>query len=417
MKTSLLFSGALLCAALSLPATLQAALTVHEWGTFTILQGSDGQALRWYQPHSDYHKLPAFVRRPQMNGFAFKATAPDGAALARMETPVLYFYPDAELDISVTASMSSGRITEWFPHGLNPGVAAGQSPRALQWIGRLLAPDSPLASSIPRSTDDAGKHYDFARNVPDAWLFRSSLPKPAPQLDPADPRKELPAVPQLDRMIFYRGAADPAVPLLISTADDTTFSIHNASGQPVAAAFAVQAGPQGIAWTRLDGLQPTAWVDGAWQHIRSFTFPPAAPREEAAAALRKAVTETLVTEGLTPAEAAAMVATWQDLWFMETGTRVLSILPDDWVASTVPLSIEPQPDKLERVYVLRTELLTKARENTLAQLLAAPGDPAAGRPAFAALELGRFAQGALLRAKTLLGQQHDQRFTTLSTNP
>lgn len=34
--------------------------------------------------------------------------------------------------------------------------------------------------------------------------------------------------------------------------------------------------------------------------------------------------------GLTKEEAKAMIATWHDVWFTETGTRVLAILPRAW---------------------------------------------------------------------------------------
>ena len=416
MKIASIPSGVLLLAALSLPCTLHAGLTVHEWGTFTVLQGSDGQALRWYEPLRDYHALPAFVHRPQANP-VMKATAPDGAAIARMETPVLYFYPDAEMDISVTASLQGGRLTEWFPDALRTAPSLEQSPRSLQWIGHLFPANAPVAAHIPRNEDAAGRHYDAARAVPDAWIFRSSLPKPAPRPDPVDAKRFLPPVAEVDRVLFYRGAADLQPPVQVTTGDDATFSLSNVSGQPMAAAFALQSSPKGIAWVRMDGFQPVQWVDGKPVNIKSFTFPEAKDRTEGIATLSRAVTETLVTEGLTPAEAAAMVTTWQDLWFTETGTRVLSILPEPWVDQTVPLSINPVPDKLERVYVLRTEILTKFREETLADLLAGGGDPAAGRPQLAALELGRFTFGALPRAKQILNARQDARFSALLAAP
>jgi len=131
------------------------------------------------------------------------------------------------------------------------------------------------------------------------------------------------------------------------------------------------------------------------------------------AGLRKAVTESLVTEGLTPAEAAAMVATWQDLWFEETGIRVLTVLPEEWVKEFVPLSITPAPEKLDRVYVLRSEILTKERTETVAELITRTGDPAADAARLKALELGRFARGALVSANQLVTQRNESRFFTL----
>ena len=41
-----------------------AGMVVHEWGTFTVLQGSNGADLEWYQPQHDLVGLPKFVQSP-----------------------------------------------------------------------------------------------------------------------------------------------------------------------------------------------------------------------------------------------------------------------------------------------------------------------------------------------------------------
>src|SRR5262245_19910917 len=71
-------------------------LEVHEWGTFTSVQGSDGVLLEW-QPFAA-PDLPSFVynwRRPGL-GRQMPATLLFGKggirSLQRMETPVIYFY-------------------------------------------------------------------------------------------------------------------------------------------------------------------------------------------------------------------------------------------------------------------------------------------------------------------------------------
>jgi|GEM_PF-5863102 len=108
-----------------------------------------------------------------------------------------------------------------------------------------------------------------------------------------------------------------------------------------------------------------------------------------------------------------MVATWQDLWFEETGTPVLTVLPEEWVAEFVPLRITPAPAKLDRVYVLRSEILTKSRTKTVAELITRTGDPAADAARLKALEPGRFARGALASANQLVTQRNESRFFTL----
>ena len=52
-----------------------------------------------------------------------------------------------------------------------------------------------------------------------------------------------------------------------------------------------------------------------------------------------------------------MVATWSDSWF-EEGARLLYIAPRAAVDAIVPLSINPAPTDLTRVFVGRMELVT-----------------------------------------------------------
>ena len=83
------------------------------------------------------------------------------------------------------------------------------------------------------------------------------------------------------------------------------------------------------------------------------------------------------------------------------------------VTGLVPLRITPAPEKLDRVYVLRSEILTKARTETLADLISTPGDPAAAAPRLKALELGRFSRGALTAAHQLVTRRNEERFYSL----
>jgi hypothetical protein len=53
-----------------------------------------------------------------------------------------------------------------------------------------------------------------------------------------------------------------------------------------------------------------------------------------------------------------MVATWRDSWF-EEGTRVLYVVPRSNIDTVLPLDIRPQPVEMERVFVGRTEVITK----------------------------------------------------------
>ena len=126
--------------------TRAAALEVHEWGTFTVLQGSDGHVIQWYQAPDKIVDLPPFVRfNPYVRGkIATGNWASAGLDTIRMETPVLYFYPEEEMDVTVSATFPDGRITEVFPPPF--GVSATET----IWSGTLLPPDSPQREKNPR---------------------------------------------------------------------------------------------------------------------------------------------------------------------------------------------------------------------------------------------------------------------------
>src|SRR2546425_4746170 len=79
-------------------------LTAHEWGTFTSIAGSDGQAVEW-SPLTGSTDLPAFVEHFRDPGFKLGLRG-----TVRMETPVLYFYSSKEETVSVSVAFAKGVI-------------------------------------------------------------------------------------------------------------------------------------------------------------------------------------------------------------------------------------------------------------------------------------------------------------------
>jgi hypothetical protein len=73
--------------------------------------------------------------------------------------------------------------------------------------------------------------------------------------------------------------------------------------------------------------------------------------------LRGKLAEELTEMGLYREEAGAMIETWRDSWF-EEGLRVFYILPRPKVDQLLPISIQPAPEQLARVFVGRVELLS-----------------------------------------------------------
>lgn len=92
-------------------------LEVHEWGTFTSMQGVDGHSLEGL--HHEEEALPSFVHRVVETPVTESSNGKGGIFASRvsekMETPVIYFYADKKMNVSVDVAYSSGIMSEWFP--------------------------------------------------------------------------------------------------------------------------------------------------------------------------------------------------------------------------------------------------------------------------------------------------------------
>jgi hypothetical protein len=85
--------------------------------------------------------------------------------------------------------------------------------------------------------------------------------------------------------------------------------------------------------------------------------------------LRERLESELIEMGLYRKEAHAMLETWRDSWF-EEGMRVFYILPRASVDTLLPLSIEPAPSQLARVFVGRVALLAPWMKQEIGAALA-----------------------------------------------
>jgi hypothetical protein len=154
-------------------------LTVHEWGTFTSIEGPDGRAMDWL-PLRGSTDLPDFVEH--FREVAFKGGL---CGTVRMETPVLYFYSPQETTVSVNVSFHKGLITEWYPHansansGLTPKDFAlfnMKNPGAISWNSVHIDPHAaadfrwhtarkiPLLSRCCRLPSPAQRHSLLGRH-------------------------------------------------------------------------------------------------------------------------------------------------------------------------------------------------------------------------------------------------------------
>jgi len=414
MKTKSLFRHIGLFTGILLPASLSA-FEVHEWGTFTVLVSSRGQTVNWYQPYSDSAKLPAFVM--MNNAMVMKSNIK--AARVRMETPVIYFYPEEETTVSVRVAFANGNITERFPTtndgpygsmGTQPSfilniepsmtcVAVGPTresifnqrmrefsvntaPTVARWTGKLLPPDHANAKLIPAVDAQQGENYAAARNVPDAWIFQSDAPG----------NSFIPATQQVEKFIFYRGAGQSLPPYCVSMPDDhsVTFTNQSQSASTFQVALRVRDGQ--ATWVQIPNISSPATKSAP---SATITFPEKTiSLDQADRELRALFLGELTTRGLTQAEAQAMIDTWNHTWFAESGQRVFTIVDRTWVDSNLPLGITPEPKKLERVFVARFEVLSPADEKKLGAIMTKQASNTQTVTKIADLELGRFSNGA-----------------------
>src|SRR3954454_13047171 len=95
----------------SAKASQKSELVVHEWGTFTSIAGKDGVALEW-RPLNGASDLPKFVHSTAnlKTGLRHINSKTELTAAVRMETPVIYFYSNRELNVSTKVDFPKGKI-------------------------------------------------------------------------------------------------------------------------------------------------------------------------------------------------------------------------------------------------------------------------------------------------------------------
>ncbi len=296
-----------------------AGLVAHEWGTFTSIAGESGHATEWL-PAQGPSELPCFVRRARVGAKGLLA------GTVRMETPVIYFYSPTDVTVNAKVRFREGAISEWYPHAavtpasIEPDKFARPGFEAtIEWSNIQVTPRA--AETFP--SDSASSHYYAARRTDAAPLQVGREP---------------------EKFLFYRGVGRFTPPLTAIVRSDEAIDVRNDTGEPLGTVvlFENRGGT-----TRYQIRQAT----GA-----SIRVSGQAPRGELPA-LYDALERMLVSAGLYPKEAAAMVATWRDSWF-EEGTRILYIVPRANIDTVLPLDIRPRPVETTRVFVGRMELMT-----------------------------------------------------------
>ena len=308
-------------------------LAVHEWGTFTSIAGPDGDSMNWL-PLTGSIDLPSFVEH--FREVSFKGGL---RGTVRMETPVLYFYSPRETTVSVNVSFAKGLITEWYPHAdsANPSLTTRdyslfnkRSPGAIRWNSVHIDPQG--ATDFP--SDKSENHYFAARNT-------SSAPVSV----------EIPSGTQREKFLFYRGVSAISVPINATIAADSTIQLQNQLTEEIPAAILFERRGAQLGYRMLGPLRDQA----------AYTLPELSASLDS---LSTALEGILITQGLFPDEAHAMLETWKSSWF-EEGSRLIYVVPRRFTDSVLPLRIAPAPATTTRVFVGRLELITPATERAV----------------------------------------------------
>jgi hypothetical protein len=314
---------------------------VHEWGTFTSIAGTDGRAAEW-QPFDGRDDLPCFVNRIRNDELAKSRLS----GTVRMETPVLYFYAPQEITVAAEVRFPHGVITEWYPQATLSPISREMKDGSIMLRDGIIAwrQVTVSPSAAPEFPANPGASHYYAARAVEAAPLRVGEDQ--------------------ERFLFYRGVGRFALPLSTLLTETGDLEVQNLGATQLGGIILFERRGDKIGYRMRTALKAQEKV---------VIAPPSLDGE--AALLRDEIEHLLVAQGLYPAEARAMVETWRDSW-LEEGTRLLYIVPRETIDAVLPLSIDPTPVELSRVFIGRMELVTAATLKMVEKAIA-ENDPAA----------------------------------------
>lgn len=379
---------------------------VHEWGTDTIVVGSDGSLQRGL--HHEEEDLPTFVYDRLKAAPLLSVPSVN----VKMETPVTYFYSDVPLTVQASVSFPQGLFTQWYP-------AVTEFAPVMAAPGAALPPSSPpgyadpvLDVSFPYLSDMCRNKFSAIAGGKLDWGTVSVLARGSDVKDKLTDAplqkfgwsyaRDVDANPvqiakgETERFLFYRGLGDFDLPVTVQSGDGRHVALTNGYAQPVGRVFVLNVGEKTAAFTQhAAGIAPGATLDDVAPSLHG-----AASLDDYEGELGGAVTQALDATGLYHDEATAMVNTWKRQWFRTPGVRVLYLIPQAWTDASIPLKVTPAPEAMVRVMLIRVEVITPEQESSdVAALSGFATDAASAEAHFRAL--GRFAEPRLRRALSL----------------
>jgi hypothetical protein len=308
----------------------------------------------------------------------------------RLETPVIYFHlpkgaKPTRADVSVT--FRGGWLTQYYPWA----AVAVDGRRQDRWgynfrVGRIVNSTESMLTweKLTLGTDGEGAKTDEK-----VWLAPRAVAGAAnvtvqeqPGVAATDKTSAVaPVTAESERFLFYRGVGHMDSPLRVRRDGGT---LHIDPG-PVD-------GPAWLVEIRADGTCAYRAIDlTAKRPMTPSTFAEADYKPDTKA-LRGAMRDALVSDGLYGDEADAMLNTWEESYFKNAGTRVFFLVPRKWTDAVLPLSIKTggravSSERMVRTMVGRVELVTPQQRELLKFVANPPGKHA---QLGAYRDLGRF---------------------------
>ncbi len=350
------------------------AYTLHEWGTFTSVSGSDGKLLAGLEREEE--RLPYFVealdgmRNVGPMGYGAKGyflQRPLRNVTIKMETPVIYFYSDKAFNAKVQVDFQGGAINQWFPSRSGGETAPPISTKPLE------IPASPTQADLEKQFLHRGG-IDFAKHRKGSieWEVDVLAPEASRGLSfkngetlnwlrPRNPKANILKVgEQYEDYLFYRGVGNFELPVTFRIDKSETLHLENTGDDNIPFLFVHEITPERKARFYLikEGLEK-----GSSQLVAEADF--TTGDEQWERVVYESMTEGLLESGLSPEEAHGMVQTWWHSYFTQPGLRVFWIVPSKKTDELLPLKVSPAPEETVRVLVGRSEVLRPRFENAL----------------------------------------------------
>jgi len=231
-------------------------------------------------------------------------------------------------------SFSKGLITEWYPRAdrVQPaGVLSGanlsqlRADGSITWNHVAISPN--LVGEFP--SDLQSNRYYAARETASSPL-----------------RVQTSAGGQQEKFLFYRGVSASPLPISARLTYDGKLAVKSLSGDEIPNAILFERRGERVGYRLIGTLTDEITVS-----------PPVL--NGSLDSLYGDLEEILVSQGLYRDEAHAMIETWKDSWF-EEGSRLIYIVPRRFIDNVLPLTIDPTPGQIVRVFVGRLEIITPA---------------------------------------------------------